>query len=320
VALSDDQRAMLRLLAQREQGYDDIAALMGISVEDVREKVRGALAQLEDEGRPTPNLPAEPEAKPTPAPEPEPLKPEPVKEPEPAAPKPAAPVDSEPAPKPISSSAAGGSDGPNRPKLSIPSGRGPWAAVAAGAAVIVVILAVVLLSGGDGGSADTSTTAAHAAAEGSGEGQETPAASNEQVTKAVLEPVGGGSGSGVAIFGRVKNSLALQIQAEGLAPTKPGQAYAIWLAQSPQRMLPLASTPVDKSGKIAAQFEVPVEVLAYLAKETFDQLAVTLVNTSSLKASLAKATKNKESPGYTGTEVLRGTITGPIIGAALKQK
>jgi hypothetical protein len=319
---------MLRLLAQREQGYDDIAALMGISVEDVREKVRGALAQLEDEGRPTPNLPPEPEAKPTPAPEPEPPKPEPVKEPEPPragepeppAPKPAAGAAPEPAPKPASASAAGGSDGPNRPKLSIPSGRGPWAAVAAGAAVIVVILAVVLLSGGDGGSGDSSTTASNTAAEASGEGQETPAASNEQVTKAVLEPVGGGSASGVAIFGRVKNSLALQIQAEGLAPTKPGQAYAIWLAQSPQRMLPLASTPVDKSGKIAAQFEVPVEVLAYLAKETFDQLAVTLVNTSSLKASLAKATKNKESPGYTGTEILRGTITGPIIGAALKQK
>ena len=50
MGLSDDQRAMLRLLAQREQGYEDIAALMGLSVEEVRARVAEALAQLEDEG------------------------------------------------------------------------------------------------------------------------------------------------------------------------------------------------------------------------------------------------------------------------------
>ena len=36
MALSDDQRALLRLLAQREEGYEDIAALMGLSVDEVR--------------------------------------------------------------------------------------------------------------------------------------------------------------------------------------------------------------------------------------------------------------------------------------------
>jgi pyruvate/2-oxoglutarate dehydrogenase complex dihydrolipoamide acyltransferase (E2) component len=48
---------MLRLLAQREQGYDDIAALMGLSVGEVRAKVVGALAQLEAEGEPRPDVP-----------------------------------------------------------------------------------------------------------------------------------------------------------------------------------------------------------------------------------------------------------------------
>ena len=51
VPLSDDQRALLRLLAQREEGYGDIAALMGLSVDEVRSKVKGALAGL-DEGEP----------------------------------------------------------------------------------------------------------------------------------------------------------------------------------------------------------------------------------------------------------------------------
>ena len=317
MALSDDQRAMLRLLAQREQGYDDIAALMGISVDDVRARVRGALAQLEEEGKPAPDLPPEPPS--APEPPPAPLQPEP--EPPPAPPMPAAKAEAEPAPKPArpSTPADGGT---GRPKLSLPSGRGPLAAVGAAIAVIVVVALILIIGGGGGGDSSTTATtnASNSGAEESGEGQSANAAGGKEVTRAVLEPVGGGSASGVAIFGRVKNALALQVQAQGLQPTTQSQSYAIWLAQSPQRMLPLAETAVGKTGRIGAQFEVPVEVLAYLANETFGQLSITLVDRSSLKAALAKATKEKKSPAYTGTEVLRGTVTGPIVGAANKEK
>ena len=136
----------------------------------------------------------------------------------------------------------------------------------------------------------------------------------KEVTRAVLNPVDGTEASGLAVFGRVKNSLALQIAAEGLPPSACG--YTIWLAASPQKMLPLASTKVTKAGAINAQVEVPVEVLAYLANETFGQLAITRTDESQLKASLAAATKEKQAPEYTGTEVLRGSVRGPIVGAA----
>jgi hypothetical protein len=53
MALTDDQRAMLRLLAQREQGYDDIAALTGGSVDGVRAKVKEALVALDGSGAPS---------------------------------------------------------------------------------------------------------------------------------------------------------------------------------------------------------------------------------------------------------------------------
>ena len=46
--LSDDQKAMLRVLAQREEGYEDMAALMGISVEELRRRVKEALSEVED--------------------------------------------------------------------------------------------------------------------------------------------------------------------------------------------------------------------------------------------------------------------------------
>jgi hypothetical protein len=114
----------------------------------------------------------------------------------------------------------------------------------------------------------------------------------------------------------VKKTLALQIVAEGLQPLGAGEAYAIWIAQSPTRMLPLAASPVNKKGQSASQFEVPTELIAYLAAETFDEIAITRASVAKLNASLKAATKAKEAPAYTGTPVMRGTITGPIVGAA----
>src|SRR5262249_44170429 len=141
----------------------------------------------------------------------------------------------------------------------------------------------------------------------------------KEVTKAVLSPVGAApaSASGVAIFGRVgKKQLAMQVEAEGLEPIEKGHSYTVWLAQSPQKMLPLAETQMVKDGRIRAQFGVPNEVLVYLANETFGELVVTETSTPELKAALTRATKEKKTPTYTGTPVLRGTVTGPIVGAA----
>lgn len=305
MALSDDQRAMLRLLAQRgEQGYEEIAALKGLSVDAVRAQVAQALAQLDEEGALSPSSPAEPEApKPaaTPAPEPPP-------EPVPAAPK---------AKKPRPTRSA--------PKLSMPNGSGLRAAIAAGIAVAALIAIVLIVSdGGDDGESTASSTPTSAESNnGAGEEAASNAASNSsEVTKAVLEPVDGSDAKGVAIFGKVeegkKEKLALEVAVEGLEATGKNSAYTIWLSQSPQRMLPLASTEVDQSGKIAGQYEAPVEVLGYLANETFKDLVITKTSNAALEAALKEATNEEKAPAYTGTEVLRGTVTGPVVGAAKK--
>jgi hypothetical protein len=179
----------------------------------------------------------------------------------------------------------------------------------------LVVLVVVLIVGGGGDEGSDSTQALNPPA-ANGE----PTSGNvKQLTKAVLGPVGGSGANGVAIFGRVKNRLALQVEAAGLAPTGNGSSYTVWLRESPRKMLPLASTAASKDGRIGAQFEVPTEVLAYLADETFDQIAVTETEDAALNASIKRATGEKSTPDYTGTEVLRGTITGPIIGAANKK-
>jgi hypothetical protein len=380
VALSDEQNAMLRLLAQGEQGYADIAALMGLSEDDVRAKVVGALAQLQAEGKPAPDVPppiaggAHPAAEVTP-PEPEepaasedaeqepdpaiadavapsadaegpstgagaPDAPEaekpradaerpkaaeqpqsaaPVKPPKPA--KPSAPRPAAPASTPPSDRTPSGGR-----TITLPTGRKAWLLGGGVVAAIVVIVVLILLvsGGGDSGSSTAATEGTTAAAEGSKGGNEETTAGAKPATEAQLEAVDGSEAKGIASFGRVEDKLALQIEATGLAPTTSGNSYAIWLAQNPQKMIPLASTAVKASGKaageIAAQFEVPVEILGYLASGTFDQIAVTKVDNKRFETSIAAATKAKKTPAYLGEEVLRGTITGPIVGLAVREK
>lgn len=293
MALSDDQRAMLRLLAQREQGYEDMAALMGVSVEELRGRVKEALAELEKEGKAAPQLPPEPEAA----------------------------VDEPPE---LSATPPSGQAPPNQPRrgLSLPTSTGARiGAAAVGAAVVVVVVLLLVLGGGDGSDSTTGTTTVNSAEAPRGSLVQKALASTEtttgkEPTRAILQPDNGGEAQGVAIFGRLKKTLALQVIAENLEPLPAGQAYAIWIAQSSTRMLPLALSPVRKNGTIASQFEVPTELLAYLANETFDEIAVTQASVSRFGKALKEATKAKETPSYTGTPVMRGEITGPIVGAA----
>jgi hypothetical protein len=296
VALSDDQKAILRLLSQRgAQGYEDLSALMGISAAEVHRRAKQAASELEAEGIPAPPIP-EPDAS-----GPAPVSPQP---------KPAAPV--KPMPKREHHSVK-----EEAHRLKLLEGRGLWALLAGAAAVVLFV--IFILVGGDGSDSggDSTTTSSSAASGDTVAALEEAAEGGEKdVTKASLQSVDGSEAVGVAIFGRVKKSLALQVAAEGLEPAEEGEGYTIWLAASPQKMLPLASTEVGEDGRIGAQVTVPVEVLAYLANETFREITVTHTDEDQLKASLAKATKEKDAPEYTGDEVLNGEVTGPIVGAA----
>jgi hypothetical protein len=328
VALSDEQNAMLRLLASGEQGYDDIAALLGVPVDEVRAKVIGALAQLEAEGKPAPTVPSPlPGGGAKPAAEVAPPEPEPV-EPAPAAPEPVvadavAPKPS-PKPKPAPAAPTPPSSGGGR-TITLPTGRNAWL-LGGGivGAIVVIVLIIVLASGGGSDNNSSKTT---------GEGGTKPAAEKsgsekgavKEPTLAELTAVDGSEAKGVATFGRVKNKLALAVEVTGLEPTEEGKSsYTIWLAESPQKMLPLVSTGVKDSGKtkgvIAAEFEVPIEILAYLANGTFDQIAITKTDNEEFSASVEKAKKEKTTPEYTGEEVLRGTIEGPIVGLAQREE
>jgi hypothetical protein len=319
VALSDDQKAILRLLAQRgSKGYEDLAALMGISVDEVHRRAQQAADDLEAEGIPAPEIPAPGVEGGPPSPEaPKPVAPSQKQKPEPV--------------KPIPKHEHGHGPKEIAHEAKLLENRGLWA-ILAGAAIVILFVVILFVAGNDGGS-DSSGDTTNASATQNNCEQPTAAApkangkaiavlaasaikAGKEPTRAVLNPVDGSEARGLVVFGRVKNSLALQVAAEGLPPLPKCGGYTIWLAASPSKMLPLASTEVAKNGQIRAQVGVPVEILAYLANETFNQIAITATDESQLKASLATATKEKAAPQYTGTEVLRGTVSGPIVGVA----
>jgi hypothetical protein len=311
VALSDDQKAILRLLSQRgEQGYEDLSALMGIGSDEVYARAMGAAAQLEAEGIPAPHIPEPPGgvgspsvAKDGEAPPGDPTPPPVAREPK------------KPTPEVAQAPKVSKAKPPLRKEIKLLEGRGLWALLA-GAAVVILFVVFVLFGAGDDGGGDSTTTSSSSAEGTVAALEKTAEEGKRDVTKASLAAVDGGDATGVAVFGRVKNTLALQVAAEGLEPAEDGEGYTIWLAASPQKMLPLASTEVGEDGRIGAQVEVPTEVLAYLANETFRDIAITRTEETQLKASLRKATKDKAAPAYTGDEVLRGEVTGPIVGAA----
>jgi hypothetical protein len=291
MALSDDQRALLRLLAQREEGYEDIAALKGLSVEQVRAEVREALAGLEAMEEPPPPPPEPPPAAK------QPPVPEPAREAEP--PPPARPAAAQAPASPPSRGL--------RPAL--PPERRRIVLLAGGAlgVVAVVLIAVAVLGGdSDSGSSSVASTA----------GAEPAAAESGRVTQAVLESADGSAASGRAVFGRVGGEeIVLQVTAESLEPTATGESYTVWLYRSPKLSLRVGSVPVGEEGRLGARFTIPAELLAYVASGAFDQVYVSRTSDAAYRAEVAQAKRNKSLPRYTGETVLTGAIVGPVAKA-----
>jgi hypothetical protein len=305
---------MLRLLAQREEGYDDIAALMGLSVEEVRAKVKEALEAVDDSDSP-PKPDAAPQQPPAPS-SPEP----PKQQPKPSgSDSPAKPSASKEAPKPKSTSPSRPAFRGDRPGLKLPAGRSGRLAILTGAAVVVLMVVLLLVTGGSGdeGSSSSdasSTTTATTAANGS------DLLRDKRITGAVLTSPDGGDASGLAVLGRNGKEPLLQIEADGLEPSPEGETYTIWLYKSPKLVLRAGAVKeVGDNGLLVTQLPIPLEVLQYIAAGAFDQIDVSLTSDAAYEAELTAAKKGKRLPRYIGTSVLRGEIVGPLVNAGKGQ-
>jgi hypothetical protein len=331
--LTDDQRAMLQLLLQRGQSYEDIASLLGLDVEQVRSRARAALTEIGGEdpdrdvsltdyllGQADPigradaarQLGSDPKARDlaerlatqlrvlAPGAELPDLA---------GADSGAAKAKKEaraPAPKPSGEAAAA---------PATPQAGGGLAAtltrnqrqvivglVGIGILITVVILAIAGVFGG--GSDDNSSSASDNSSQ-----QNSSNASN--LTRAVLTSQDGSNSEGVAVFARVRNQPVLQINVTDLKPTGGGEGYVIWLYGGPSRAFPLVRQAVRENGQLRGAAPIPNQLIQALQQGLFDSIDVSLASNAQINAALRQARQSQQLPRYAGKSVVRGPITGP---------
>ena len=209
----DDQKAMLRLLAQREEGYGDIGALMGLSDGEVRSKVEGSLAELDAGGEP----PSPPRSQP----------------------RAAKPHRRSPAPPPARPQAK------PAPAKSLPQNKRLLALV--GGCVAIVLVLVLFASGViDSAAATTATPASSETTPTAVEPDrelESPDPGGPQAASTAATPKGGRSSAALKKTGpaRRRGERARSRSAKG-SPTRSRSSA------SPRRTVPLAATKVGEDG------------------------------------------------------------------------
>ena len=330
---------MLQLLLERGQSYEDISGLLGLGMDDVRARARAALTEMggEDPDRevgltdyllgqadpigradaarqlqsdpdtralaeklisqlrlvaPGAELPSLPEAK---------------------APRRARAAETAATPAAAGEAARPGEGGGS----NLSPGQRQLVAGLLGIGLVVVLVVLIVAGAFSGGGSDKSSASSSGGATGA-TGANSAAA--QRLTRAVLEPVGGSKASGAAIFGRVrqgKNDVAVvQLAMSGLAPTKKGQIYVIWLHGKGGNAFPLTRDQVTKSGQLRGLVPLQPQLLQTLAAGAFDSVAVTLASEQQVLAELRTSGKGKKLPKLVGTLVLDGKVVGPGFRAA----
>ncbi|MBA3327854.1 MAG: hypothetical protein H0T43_06090, partial [Solirubrobacterales bacterium] len=152
-----------------------------------------------------------------------------------------------------------------------------------GLGIVVAVVLILLLSGGDD-DPDTASTP-----------QTQTTATPQILGQADLNPPEGSDddADGVAFVVRQGGQLGLAIQAQGLARSREGSAYGVWLSNSPgnSRFLGFIQTPVGENGTLQS-----VSALEQ-GTDGFRELLLTR--------------ESQENPERPGNVVLRGQIAAP---------
>jgi hypothetical protein len=320
MALKQDERALLQLVCERGQSYEDLAGLLGISEDEVRAKARHALTELggsdpdaevpltdyllgqadpigradavrhmqqDDDVRElattisTKLLAIAPNATLPSIPEPRGRK---RKAAVSTAPSPAGSGPSASASGPGGSSA--GSDGSSRQGRLI-------AAIAAGAVILLfIILAVAGVFGGDDDSSggESSPTA-----------DATADAEQRDITPVKLDALNGSGVAGEANFGLANDQLFVDLSLDGLDPKiAKGDNYVIWLMLNDNLGYPISQLAPDANGSVDIQIPVPTPVAAAVGANA-QSVLVTDTNAKELQDKIDAAVKASspvlETPG-----------------------
>ena len=336
--LRGEQRALLQLLCERGQSYQDISGLLGSTPEEVRENARAALEEIGGSdpdadvgltdflmGQADPigradaarYLQSDPETLDLAkrieaglrllAPEASlPKLPEPRGKRARAA-IPAAGEELEPAAGERRSGAepiAGRSGARTTPTQN----RMIMIIAAAGVILIVAILAVAgVFSGNDDTSSGTSSPEAST---GTGTDATTPNPDDQRtITTVKLSPSGGSGVAGTAKFGIVNGSqVVVDVDLNGLPQVSGDKVELAWLMVGPSGGYPINSLDPDANGNFAGSLAVPTAVASIVGS----QATAVKVSLSSKKETgkVIKQAATEQVPivGFTGTELASGQI------------
>ncbi len=314
MALRGDQRALLQLICERGQSYDDISGLLGVGVEDARRQAREALAEI---GGADPDadvgltdyllgqadpigradavryLQSQPEALAL------------ARRIEDGLLEIAPGADLPKLPEPRGKRARAATPPPGAGDASPPpsrSGSGPLASrqgrviaalAAAGVILVFAILAITgTFSGDDSGSPSTSA---------SSETTTTPE-QGDNITTVKLSPQGGSGVGGEARFGLVNQSqLYVDLDVQGLDPSPAkGQIYLAWLMVGEAGGYPInnpAESPIvpDENGNFSGRIAVPTPVAVTVG----NQATAVRISSSPVKDVAAAAKKAASAENQT---------------------
>jgi hypothetical protein len=331
MTLTDDQRAMLQLLLERGQSYDDIASLLGLGVDDVRTRARSALTEIggadpdkevgltdyllgqadpigrADVARHLQNDGDSYE-----------LAEKLVTQLRMIAPKGELPQLPAPRVRASEEERPAGDDGAGAAPAkgfaaSLSSGQRRLIFGLLGGAVVVLIV-VLIATGTFSGSSSSSGS-------GSGSNGGSAGSGSDQLTRAVLRPVGGGKASGVAAFAQAKKvGPVLTVRLFNLTPISGSQRYGFWLVGK-GIAVPIGGTKPDQRGAAAGTTPLPPAYIPLLQSGAIDSVQVTRVTAGAFRSAaqqtlgLLKALSNRQRPQtipkLAGQLVAQGKIVGP---------
>jgi hypothetical protein len=329
MTLTADQQAMLQLLLERGQSYEDLASVLGVGVDEVRSRARAALAELGGAdpdaqvgltdyllGQADPigradavrQLQGDPEARQLAS---ELL--DRLRELAPGAQLPELPKPRErrgvlgrraqaaPAGAGAAAPQPEGERTPSAPaRLRETLSRGQQQMIVALVAGAVIVIAVVLLITGAFDGDDEAQPAA--------ETPTTAQAEGDVLTTVPLRAQGGSDATGEATFGLATGDQPyVDLTLENLSTLPQDRTYVVWLLLSGDQGYPLSPLQVSGDGSFSDRFPIPQFAIPIASRARF--VDISLSENRSLLEDLRRAV-NQQRPvlGYQGDSVLRGEI------------
>jgi hypothetical protein len=137
-------------------------------------------------------------------------------------------------------------------------------------------------------------------------------------TRAILQPIGDSTASGIIAFRKKPDGTPLvKIRLKGLRSASDGTRYVFWQLGSRHDMVVFAGYLARSDGRISRKIETATEPFYFIEAGTKTEILVTEMSNSQWQNVFAS--EDPWDPVVIGTPLLRGPITGSLVGATASE-